>query len=216
MPDNHALLSASSASRWMVCTAAPRFEAQFPETTSEYAEEGRLAHSICELKVLKKFTPMGPKAYATRLNKLKKEPLYSEEMDRTSDLSLDEESIRRHLIARLKHQAIALDQVIDRQLSHCPITPDAALDERSLRLQCLEGILIPVLRERRDECCQEHRNEDPYGLIPCDLPQYSKHYVYQKRNAQDLDDRVIEIAPILLPESFNMLFRYTIITGLIE
>lgn len=86
----HALLSASSASRWMVCTAAPRFEAQFPETTTEYAEEGRLAHSLCELKVLKKFTTsIKPSAYKTRLNKLKKEPLYTEEMDRTSDAYIE-------------------------------------------------------------------------------------------------------------------------------
>ena len=55
-PEKHALLSASSASRWLVCTAAPRFEEGLPERTSEYAEEGRLAHAIGELKVLKKFT----------------------------------------------------------------------------------------------------------------------------------------------------------------
>ena len=90
MSANHAILSASSANRWLVCTAAPRFEAQFPETTSAYAEEGRLAHSICELKALKKFTAsFGPKAFATRMNKLKKEPLYSDEMDRTSEAYLD-------------------------------------------------------------------------------------------------------------------------------
>lgn len=86
----HALLSASSASRWLMCTASPRFEAQFPETTSEYAEEGRLTHSLCELKVLKKFTTsIKPSAYKTRHNKLKKEPLYTEEMDRTSDLYIE-------------------------------------------------------------------------------------------------------------------------------
>ena len=55
-PEKHALLSASSASRWLKCTAAPRFEEHLPERTSEYAEEGRLAHAICELKTLKKFT----------------------------------------------------------------------------------------------------------------------------------------------------------------
>ena len=59
-PEKHALLSASSASRWLKCTAAPRFEEHLPERTGEYAEEGRLAHSICELKTLKKFTVMTP------------------------------------------------------------------------------------------------------------------------------------------------------------
>ncbi|MCI6055510.1 DUF2800 domain-containing protein [Dysosmobacter sp.] len=88
-PEKHALLSASSASRWLKCTAAPRFEEHLPERTSEYAEEGRLAHSICELKTLKKFTVMTSRTYTTRLNKLKKDPLYSEEMDKTSDLYIE-------------------------------------------------------------------------------------------------------------------------------
>ena len=86
----HALLSASSAHRWLECPASPRFEAQFPETTSEDAEKGRLAHAICELKVLKKFTDtLTPRAYTTRLNKLKKDPLYEPEMDQTSDLYIE-------------------------------------------------------------------------------------------------------------------------------
>ena len=38
-PTEHALLSASSAHRWLACTAAPRFEEQFPNGTSDYAEE---------------------------------------------------------------------------------------------------------------------------------------------------------------------------------
>ncbi len=88
-PEKHALLSASSASRWLNCTAAPRFEEGLPESTSEYAEEGRLAHAIAELKVLKKFTVMTPRAYTTRLNKFKKEPLYNSEMDKTTDLYVE-------------------------------------------------------------------------------------------------------------------------------
>ncbi len=89
-PELHALLSASSASRWLKCTAAPRFEEQFPEKTSEYAEEGRLAHAIGELKVIKKFTTqLAPSTYTRKLNKLKKEPLYSDEMDRTTDLYVE-------------------------------------------------------------------------------------------------------------------------------
>ncbi len=88
-PEKHALLSASSASRWLKCTAAPRFEEGLPERTSDYAEEGRLAHAICELKVLKKSTTMSSRSYTTRLNKLKKDPLYSPEMDKTSDLYLE-------------------------------------------------------------------------------------------------------------------------------
>ena len=88
-PEKHALLSASSASRWLTCTAAPRFEEGLPESTSTYAEEGRLAHAIAELKVLKKFTVMTGRTYTTRLNKLKKDALYDQEMDKTTDLYLE-------------------------------------------------------------------------------------------------------------------------------
>lgn len=48
-PTAHAKLSASSAHRWLECTASPEYEAQFPRGTSEYAEEGALAHEFCEV-----------------------------------------------------------------------------------------------------------------------------------------------------------------------
>ncbi len=88
-PVKHALLSASSASRWLVCTAAPRFEEGLPERTSSYAEEGRLAHSIAELKVQKKSTVMTNRTYNARLKKLQKDPIYDPEMDKTTDTYLD-------------------------------------------------------------------------------------------------------------------------------
>lgn len=88
-PEKHALLSASAASRWLTCTAAPRFEEGLPESTSTYAAEGSLAHAIAELKALKKFTIMTGRTYTTRLNKLKKDPLYNPEMDKTTDLYLE-------------------------------------------------------------------------------------------------------------------------------
>jgi len=44
----HALLSASSAKRWLACTPSARFEEQFEETTSSYASEGTAAHYFAE------------------------------------------------------------------------------------------------------------------------------------------------------------------------
>lgn len=44
----HAKVSPSGASRWMKCTMAPSLEAQFPDQTSSYAEEGTLAHELAE------------------------------------------------------------------------------------------------------------------------------------------------------------------------
>lgn len=89
-PEKHALLSASSAARWLHCTAAPRFEEQFPENTSEYAEEGRLAHAVCELKVIRRFTDqIKPRSFAAKLKKLKESPFYRDEMDKTSELYVE-------------------------------------------------------------------------------------------------------------------------------
>lgn len=88
-PVKHALLSASSASRWLVCTAAPRFEEDLPERISEYAEEGRLAHAIGELKVAKKYITMQPRTCDIQLNALKKDPRYNPEMEKTTDLYLE-------------------------------------------------------------------------------------------------------------------------------
>lgn len=48
----HAILSPSSAHRWLVCTPSARMEEAFPDESSAYAEEGALAHEYAE-KVLK-------------------------------------------------------------------------------------------------------------------------------------------------------------------
>lgn len=88
-PTEHALLSASSAHRWLVCTAAPRFEEQFPSGTSEYAEEGQLAHSICELYARRYFTGTPKRSFNTALKKLQAKPLYSDEMLTTAEAYVD-------------------------------------------------------------------------------------------------------------------------------
>ena len=44
----HALLGASSAHRWLNCPGSALLTADMPDTTSEYAQEGTLAHSVCE------------------------------------------------------------------------------------------------------------------------------------------------------------------------
>lgn len=72
----HAMLTASGAERWMNCTPSARLEETLPESSSCYAAEGTLAHSVAELRVRKHFLdPMGPKTFNTRLNKLKKTQL---------------------------------------------------------------------------------------------------------------------------------------------
>jgi len=86
----HALLSASSAHRWLTCTPSARLEKTLPETRSEYADEGRLAHAIAELKFRKAFTePMSLRTFNNRLKKLQENPLYQPEMLKHTDAYLD-------------------------------------------------------------------------------------------------------------------------------
>lgn len=89
-PRKHALLAASAAARWLNCTAAPHFEEQFPDSASEYAAEGTLAHEVAEIKLRKKYHPhVAPRNNTARLNKLKKQDLYNEEIDSATDTYLD-------------------------------------------------------------------------------------------------------------------------------
>lgn len=83
MPDKHALLSASSAHRWLECTPSVRLEEEIPyEGSSSYAAEGTLAHSIAEWKVDRYLIPgIGTMSFCP-------EP-QDEEMDRCTDMYKD-------------------------------------------------------------------------------------------------------------------------------
>lgn len=86
----HAVLSASGASRWLACTPSARLEEQFPDSTSEYAKEGTLAHEVCELKVRKNLIEQMPtRTYNTKLKKLKENELWQDEMDKFTDVYLE-------------------------------------------------------------------------------------------------------------------------------
>lgn len=75
----------------MTCTAAPLFEKDFPDTTSDAAKEGTLAHEICELKLQHYFftTEMTTRKYKARLKKLETNELYQSEMAGHTDAYLD-------------------------------------------------------------------------------------------------------------------------------
>lgn len=89
MPDVHALLSASSAERWINCPPSARLTENMPDTESPHAAEGTLAHSLAELKVRKKFENMRKSEYDKRLGEIRKDPLYAPEMDGHTDTYLD-------------------------------------------------------------------------------------------------------------------------------
>lgn len=49
----HALLSASSSSRWIHCPPSARLGEKYESKTSSFAEQGTDAHALCEYKVNK-------------------------------------------------------------------------------------------------------------------------------------------------------------------
>ena len=87
----HALLSASSAHRWLTCTPSARLEEQFPDTTSEAAEEGTLAHELAELKVRNCFYPedVSKRKLTFAIKKFKENGLWNDEMLGHTDTYID-------------------------------------------------------------------------------------------------------------------------------
>ena len=79
----HALLSPSAAHRWINCTAAPRLEANEPDSGSSYAAEGTLAHAYCAMK-LKEFLGYDISDEVAEINELDEE-YHTGEMDEYTD-----------------------------------------------------------------------------------------------------------------------------------
>ena len=87
----HAVITASGSGRWIACPPSVKLEQLFPDTTSEAAKEGTLAHEMCEIKARARLFRRSDAGYmaknvATReLNKLRKDPLFDDEMEGHSD-----------------------------------------------------------------------------------------------------------------------------------
>lgn len=78
----HAILSASGASRWLNCTPSARLEEEYGEKkSSEFAEEGTLAHEIAELMLRRNvLKEIDDDTYNEELNKHKQDRLFNAEM----------------------------------------------------------------------------------------------------------------------------------------
>ena len=75
---NHAMLSASSAHRWLVCTPSARLELEEgQEECSAYAAEGTAAHALAELKLNYRFGKIGVTEYNEEYEAFKANPEFS-------------------------------------------------------------------------------------------------------------------------------------------
>ena len=87
----HAALSPSGAHRWLACPPSALLEQQFPDTTSEAAREGTLAHELAEVKARHYFftVDFGRRKLTAAITKLKKQDLWQDEMMGYTDVYAD-------------------------------------------------------------------------------------------------------------------------------
>lgn len=110
----HALLSPSSASRWIACTPSARFEQQFPDSSSVFAQEGTLAHSLGELLINFKLGNIKKPAYKKALDVIKQNELYEEAMfDHCEDYAVFVMELFADAQTRSKHAQIHLEVKLD-------------------------------------------------------------------------------------------------------
>lgn len=114
----HALLSASSASRWLACTPSARLTEGLPDTQSIYSAEGTLAHAVSELKLTKYFSKgIGPKKYQKELENLKishtweGESLWQNEMDEYTDYYVD--YVKNLFLSKEAKPYVTLEEKLD-------------------------------------------------------------------------------------------------------
>lgn len=75
---DHALLSASGAERWLVCTPSPRLEELMPEESSTYADEGTKAHELAEYRLAQR---LGHPVSEDRLKEIQSSEYYNADME---------------------------------------------------------------------------------------------------------------------------------------
>lgn len=81
----HAVLSPSGASRWLACTPSARLEESFPNSTSEAAEEGTVAHALGELLIKQKLKLLTKAQFNKSLKEIEADKYYSGSMHEYAD-----------------------------------------------------------------------------------------------------------------------------------
>lgn len=111
--EKHAILSPSASHRWLNCTAAPALEAKMPEETSKYAEEGTLAHAICEAKLHELVDGIRAEDYYKKEtgHAWTEHELYQPEMEETSDYYRDVVAEKLNAMRKRTPDALLLIEV---------------------------------------------------------------------------------------------------------
>lgn len=110
----HALLSPSSAARWLECTPSARLEADLPDRAGDAASEGTLAHTLGELIIKRQLKIISEVTYKRQLKAVQANRFYS-------DLMLDHCEDYAHYVIKAfgeaqnktKDAKILLEELID-------------------------------------------------------------------------------------------------------
>lgn len=77
---DHALLSPSSAKRWIACTPSARIETRFADKSSVFADEGTLAHRLAEVHMLNRLKRISIVDALAQIAEIEANELYKHEM----------------------------------------------------------------------------------------------------------------------------------------
>ena len=85
----HAILSASSASRWLACPPSSRLEQNYENKTSSFAAEGTLAHDLGELTLLKELKIISTRKFNSEFKKIEANELFTADMPDYVDIYVE-------------------------------------------------------------------------------------------------------------------------------
>lgn len=109
---SHAILSPSSAERWIHCPPSAKINAEAPQRDTVFTREGTLAHAVAELKARKYFLPgTGPKKFQAAMTRFRGDELWQDEMDGHTDTYLD--ALKDIAAAFNEVPYVALEQKVD-------------------------------------------------------------------------------------------------------
>lgn len=108
---SHAILSPSSAKRWLNCPPSALINAAAPQRDTVYTAEGTLAHMLAELKARQTFLGLDPRTSADMLMQIRSSDLWQDEMKGHTDAYVEAlKDIAAHYPAK---PHIALEQELD-------------------------------------------------------------------------------------------------------
>lgn len=118
----HALLSPSSAERWLACPPSAKINARLEESESRYAAEGTLAHSVAELQLQLATKAITKRKYNAELKHLAEDELFYQGM-------LEEVQEYTDYVMTVYQEAIAEDPAaeifIEQQLDLSKYAPES-------------------------------------------------------------------------------------------